>query len=89
MNVKECNDMQWNNADAYTKVSKTSMTEATKYIDKDNMQEGEPEDSVANSTVSCDGICQIRGHSCLNGAVAVIVTVSCQNIVIPAILGNI
>ena len=65
------------------------MTEATKYIDKDNMQEGEPEDSVASSTVSCDGICQIRGHSCLNGAVAVIVTMSCQNIVIPAILGYI
>ena len=55
MNVKAFNEMQLKIADAYIKVSKTSMTDAAEEIRKDNIQEGDSEDSVAKITVSCDG----------------------------------
>ena len=44
----------------YTKVLKTTMAEVVKYIDKDNIQEGQPEASVANIAVSWNGIWQKR-----------------------------
>ena len=44
----------------YTKVLKTTMAEVVKYIDKDNIQEGQPEVSVANIAVSWNGIWQKR-----------------------------
>ena len=52
MNVKAFNEMQLKIADAFIKVSKTSMTDAA---EEDSIQEGDSEDSVANITVSCDG----------------------------------
>ena len=58
MNVKAFNEMQLKIADAYLKVSKTSMTDAAEEIRQDNIQEGDSEDSVANITVSCDGTWQ-------------------------------
>ena len=72
MKVKAFNEMQLKIADAYIKVSKTSMTDAAEEIRQDNIQEGDSEDSVANITVSCDGTWQKRGHSSLNGVVTVI-----------------
>ena len=57
---KAYNYIQSNNVDVYTKVLKTTMAEVVKYIDKDNMQEGQPEASVANIAVSWDGIWQKR-----------------------------
>ena len=52
MNLKGFNEMQLNIADAYIKVSKTSMTDAVEQIRQGNIQEGDSEDSVANITVS-------------------------------------
>ena len=72
MNVKAFNEMQLKIADAYLKVSKTSMTDAAEEIRQDSIQEGDSEDSVANITVSCDGTWPKRGHSSLNGVVTVI-----------------
>ena len=58
MNVKVFNEMQLKIADAYIRVSKTSMTNVVEEICQDNIQEGDSEDSVANITVSCDGTWQ-------------------------------
>ena len=74
MNVKAFNEMQLKIADAYIKVSKTSMTDAAEEIHQDNIQEGDSEYFVANITVSCDGKWQKRGHSSLNGVMTVIAT---------------
>ena len=74
INVKVFNEMQLKIADAYIKVSKTSMTDAAEEIHQDNIQEGDSEDFVANITVSCDSTWQKRGHSSLNGVVTVIAT---------------
>ena len=54
MNVKAFNEMQLKIADAYIKVSKTSMIDEAEEICQDNIQEGDSEDFVANITVSCD-----------------------------------
>ena len=72
MNVKAFNEMQLKIADAYIKVSKTSMTDVAEEMRQDNIQEGDSEHSGANITVSCDGTWQKRGHSSLNGVVTVI-----------------
>ena len=58
MDVKVFNEMQLKIADAYIRVSKTSMTNVVEEICQDNIQEGDPEDSVANIMVSCDGTWQ-------------------------------
>ena len=63
--------MQLKIADAYIKVSKTSMTDVAEEMRQDNIQEGDSEHSGANITVSCDGTWQKRGHSSLNGVVTV------------------
>ena len=57
---KAYNYIQSNNVDVDTKVSKITIAEVVKYIDKDNIEEGQPEASVANITVSWDGIWQKR-----------------------------
>ena len=54
MKVKAFNEMQLKIADAYIKVSKTSMIDEAEEICQDNIQEGDSEDFVANITVSCD-----------------------------------
>ena len=51
MNCKAFNEMQLNIADAYIKVSKTSMTDVVEQIRQGNIQEGDSEDYVANITV--------------------------------------
>ena len=53
--------MQLKIADAYIKVSKTSMTDAAEEIRQDNIQEGDSKDSAANITVSCDGTWKKKG----------------------------
>ena len=57
---KAYNYIQSNNVDVDTKVSKITIAEVVKYIDKDNIEEGQLEASVANITVSWDGIWQKR-----------------------------
>ena len=54
MNVKAFNEMQLKIADAFIKVSETSMTDAAEEIRQDSIQERDSEDSAANITVSCD-----------------------------------
>ena len=49
MDVKVFNEMQLKIADAYIRVSKTSMTNVVEEICQDNIQEGDPEDSVLGS----------------------------------------
>ena len=54
MNVKAFNNMQSKVADTYVNISKVSMTEDAEDLRLNSIQQGEPEDSVANVAVSCD-----------------------------------
>ena len=72
MNLKAFNNMQSKVADIYVNISKVSMTEATEGLHLNSIQEGEPENSITNVAVSCDGKRQRRCHSSLNGVVNVI-----------------
>lgn len=71
INVKTFNDMQSNVTDAYVNGLQSSMTEATGHLGKDNIQEGDFEDSVANN-ISYYDTWQKTGHSSLNIAMTVI-----------------
>ena len=69
--IVPCN-MQAKVVDTYVNISKISMTEAAEDLCLNSIQEGQPEDSIANVAVSCDITSQRRGHSSLNGVVTVI-----------------